>query len=179
MNPARGAEPGGKRALRWGVNGCATLIIAIVVLMVVVASVAYLELSEPESAFPDRLAAAALTAGDGGRITLLALSEVPAESVHLFPPGETTAAAIEACLPVPWDNADLLAGHLTAGMPGGFVVVADGAVVDYGWHLVGGVPLRFADWPCTITAADDGFVVTVDGEMLTLTRALGSETGAN
>lgn len=179
MNPAHGGEPARRRALRWGVNGCATLIIAIVVLMVVVAAIAYMELSEPESPFPDRLAAAALTAGDGGRIDLLALTEGPADSLHLFPPGETAPGTIQACLPVPWDNADLLASHLTAGMPGGFVVVADGAVVDYGWHLVDSMPLRFADWPCTITAADDGFVVTVDGEMLTLTRASETSPDAN
>ena len=169
---SRTEEAARTRTLRWGLYGCSSLLIAIVVLMAVVAIIAYLDFSEPESAFPDRLAEAAQgTAGEGGRIALMPLAGGEAESVHLFAPGPTTAAAIDACLGFAWDKSELLAGHLADGMPGAFAIVAEGEVVDYGWHLVRNTPLRFTDWPCAVTPGDDGFVVTRDAGVLVMSRA--------
>lgn len=131
-----------------------------VLLVAVVAVIAYLDYAEPDSAFPDRLAAAAASAGPDSEIALLPLAGADADTLHLFAPGATTAAAIETCLGFAWDKAELLAGHLADGMPGAFVVVADGAVTDYGWHLVRATPLRFTDWPCVVTPGSDRFVVS-------------------
>ena len=83
----------------------------------------------------------------------------------------TTAMAVQECLGFAWDKAELIAGHLNEGMPGAFIAVADGAVVDYGWHLVGAVPLHVANWPCGITAADDAFVVSTEDGVISLDRA--------
>jgi hypothetical protein len=172
---SRAEEARRTRTLRWGLYGCSALLIAIVVLMAAVAIITYLDFGEPDSAFPDRLAEAAQgaagTAGEGGRIDLLPLAGGGAESVHLFAPGATTAAAVDACLGFAWDKSALVAGHLTDGMPGAFAIVAEGEVVDYGWHLVRDAPLRFTDWPCAVTPGDDGFVVTRDAGVLVLSRA--------
>jgi hypothetical protein len=172
-------EAGRTRALRWGLYGCSTLLIALVVLMAVIAVVAYLDYTEPESAFPDRLAMAASAAADGdGTVALLPLAGEGTDSVHLFAPGATTALDVERCLGFAWDKAELVAGHLTGGMPGAFIVVADGAVSDYGWHLVRGTPLRFAAWPCRVTAENDGFAVTREADVLVLAPAHASEPAA-
>lgn len=158
--------------MRWGVWGCSTVIIAVVALMMVVAAIAYLELSEPDSPFPARLAEAAQQADADSPVLVLTLFDEPVDTLHLFAPGEpTTANAVQECLGFVWDKTELIAGHLNEGMPGAFIAVADGAVVDYGWHLVGAVPLRFTDWPCTITAADDGFVVSTENGVFEMTRA--------
>jgi hypothetical protein len=159
------------RTLRWGLYGCSTLLIGLVVLMAVVATIAYVDYSEPESTFPDSLAAAAAAAGGGGEVALLPLAAEGADAVHLFAPGATTAAAIDACLGFAWDKSELIAGHLTDGMPGAFVVVGDGEVLDYGWHLLRATPLRLTDWPCGVTAGDDGFAVASDAGVLVLSRA--------
>ncbi|MGF1627652.1 MAG: hypothetical protein ACFCVH_22460 [Alphaproteobacteria bacterium] len=173
MNRAPGGngEAARTRALRWGLYGCSALIVAVVALVAVIATLAYLDLGEPESAFPGRLAEAATAAEAGDMVYLLPLAGEAADSLHLFAPGATTAAAIDACLGFAWDKSALIAGHLSDGMPGAFVVLADGAAVDYGWHLVGDTPIRFTEWPCAVTPADDGFVVSIDDRVLLLTPA--------
>ena len=171
--PDRGAGPAGEatrtRALRWGLWGCTTILIVVVALMVVVASIAYIRLGEPDSDFPERLAAAAEAAGDGGMVDLGVAILGPWDAAHLFAPG-TDAAAIEACLGFAWDKTELVADHLTADAPGAFVVVKGGEVADYGWHLGG---IGFTDWPCGLTPGDETFAVALADDALLLTRAAG------
>jgi len=159
------------RALRWGLWGCTTILIALVALMVVVASIAYLQFGEPDSALPERLAEAARAAGDGGEVDLGTAVLGPWDAAHLFAPG-TGAAAIEACLGFAWDKAALVADHLATDAPGAFVIVKGGAVADYGWHLDG---IAFADWTCGLTPPGATFAVTLDGDVVRLTRTGGAD----
>ena len=159
-----GGEAARTRALRWGLWGCTTILIALVALMVVVASVAYVDFGEPDSGVADRLAAAARMAGDGGTINLADAIEGSWDEAHLFAPG-ADAGAVEACLGFAWDKAALVADHLAADAPGAFVVVADGAVAVYGWTLAG---IAFADWPCGLTPTHATFTVSLDEDALRL-----------
>ncbi len=156
---------------KW-VIGCTAVLAVLVLVFVVLAIFIYVDYGEPESAFPARLAATIEAArGADGTFALGDAIEGDWDEVHLFAPGLAEGAGhIEACLGFAWDQAALIAGHLDDGAPGGFAIVADGAVVDYGWHLVGATPFEMDDWPCGIAPGSDSFRVDSAGAVPRLVR---------
>ena len=167
----RPGDGAGNRVLSWGVWGCSSLIIALVLLVAVVAGIAYVELGEPDSAFPTLLAEAIRAAGDGGTVELSVYADHPWDRISLFPHGEITPAAVDQCIGFAWDNAALIAGHLAGGGSGGFVLTSDGVVVDYGWHLVNVQAMTFTEWPCALERERAVFAIRMDADVAHLTVA--------
>ena len=154
--------------MRWGVWGCSSLIIALVVLMAVVAGIAYVELGEPDSELPLELARAASDAADGDVIDIAQLSTHDFDTLSLIVHGPITPDRVNQCLGLVWDKAELMAGHLAGAGTAGFALVDDGEVVDYGWNLIITPSLTFSEWPCAIDRVRARFVVRHEADITTL-----------